>query len=115
MIFDIPSTAIAWLAHGERGVSSEAIFSYLTGGPINGRLSPPYDTGDLRRCRRLLHAVPEFAARIGEMRNVSSQWAALVDRWDELCALMDENPSDAYALMCELIDGTKRAKGTGDE
>lgn len=104
MIVDIPDTALAWLEHGERGVSSEAIFSHLTGVPLCSRLSPPYDTGDLRRCRRLLAAVPEFAARLGEMRNVSPQWNALVERWDELCALADSEPAAAYALMCELLD-----------
>lgn len=111
MIFDIPNTAIVWLAHGERGQSSDAIFSYLTGVPLVGRLSPPCDTSDLRRCRRLLQSVPEFAARLGEMRSVSQGWAALVDRWDDLCALADSDPRSAYELMSELLHG-KRAKRT---
>lgn len=105
MIVDIPNTAIVWLAHGERGISSEAIFSYLTGIPLQCRLRPPYDAGDLRRCRRLLAAVPEFAARLGEMRNVSPEWSRLVDRWDELCVLADVDQTRADALMWDIIDG----------
>lgn len=110
MIIDIPNTALAWLAHGERGASSEAIFSYLTGIPLSTRYCYPHDSGDLRRCRRLLKAVPQFEARIGEMRNVSPQWAALVDHWGELCDLADEDQSACYRRMCELLDGKRVRK-----
>lgn len=87
---DIPDTAIKWLDHGERGTSSEAIFSHLTGIPLGRGMWPPADAGDLRRCRVLLAQVPEFAARLSEMAALSTPWARLVERWDEVCAVMDE-------------------------
>lgn len=111
MKIDIPDTAIAWLRHGERGISSEAIFAHLTGVPVgNMGMSPPYDASDLRRCRLLLAAVPEFAARIDEMAQVSPQWARLVERWDEVCALMDAEAGTGttrktYALIQSLLYG----------
>lgn len=116
---DIPDSAIEWLRRGERGVSSEAIFSHLTGVPIGARwMHPPSDPDDLRRCRLLLAQVPEFAARIGEMAGVSDQWARLVARWDELCALMDEEAPGmrgaaprTFDLMQYLVYGTRRRSG----
>jgi hypothetical protein len=39
VIANIPDTAIAWLRHGERGTSSEAIFAHLTGVPIVNRFT----------------------------------------------------------------------------
>lgn len=104
----VPASALAWLAHGERGASSEAIFSRLTGIPVSSRHSPPYDTGDLTRCRRLLQAVPEFKARLGEMRAVSTQWAVLVDEWDALCDLADSDAGAACLRMRTLLDGARK-------
>lgn len=108
--YSLPRGAAEWLRTGERGISSEAIFSHLTGIPIGGhRLDPPSDPSDLRRCRLLLHAVPAFRARLRKMAEISPAWAALVARWDELCALMDaETPGmsgrapKTFALMQRL-------------
>ena len=54
----------------------------------------------------MLAAVPEFAARIGEMADVGPEWGELVEVWPDLCATMDEElakhpPSCplTYALM----------------
>lgn len=78
-----------WLATGRQGTSSMTIFSRMTGKTV-GEEDHPHDTGDFGRCRRLLEAVPEFRARLHEMASVSLVWAELVECWDELCALMDE-------------------------
>lgn len=104
MIFDIPVNAVLWLLNGERGISSEAIFSHLTGLPLSNTSwskRPPVDPADLGRCRALLAVVPEFAARLGEMASLPG-WDRLVPEWDRLCALMDE----------ELADGGDRAPKT---
>lgn len=110
----LPPGAVDWLANGERGNSSEAIFARLTGLPIGGSrcTSHPLDPADLRRCRLLLEAVPAFRARLEEVADVSPVWAALVARWDEVCSLMDEEAPDwrdgsggaprTYALMGEI-------------
>ena len=87
----ISEAAIRWLAAGERGLSSDAVFSRLSGvetgcGEMAGH---PHDPDDLRRCRLLLEQVPEFEGRIGEMAEVSPQWARLAEAWDGICATMD--------------------------
>ncbi len=90
-----PAGAIDWLRNGERGVSSEAIFQHMTGVPVGAwSLWPPADTSDMRRCRLLLAAVPEFRERLHEMAELP-RWKTLVDRWDEICALMDDGKTNA--------------------
>ena len=92
---DLDAAAAVWLATGEQGASSLAIFFRLTGARPNSLLddddllSHPLDPGDLRRCRLLLEQVPAFQGRLGEMREVSPVWAALVDSWSDLCETMD--------------------------
>jgi hypothetical protein len=90
----LSSDAIRWLAHGEHGESSQAMFMKLTGvelhkrGPLN-KSAYPFDASDLRRCRLLLEAVPELNEWLHKMREVSPIWEALVGRWDEVCGVMD--------------------------
>ena len=99
---DLPEDAANWLATGERGLSSEAIFSKMTGINLdrNGTEAPhvgrshPCDPADLRRCRLLLEAVPAFAARLEEMSEVSRPWTRLVAVWEVLCAGMDREIPD---------------------
>jgi hypothetical protein len=89
---EMPSTAAQWLATGERGISSEAILSTLTGLPMksaHGFGNHPHDPDDFKRCEMLLRAVPEFRERLGEMAAVSPVWAGLVARWDEIAALAE--------------------------
>jgi hypothetical protein len=88
----LPPGADEWLREGERGISSEAIFSHLTGVRVLGRhwqLTPPADPDDFRRCRQLLEAVPAFRTELPRMAELGPQWAAIVGHWEELCALMD--------------------------
>jgi hypothetical protein len=98
MTFDIPDAAVTWLSVGERGTSSEAIFERMTGLPMaNVRLrgAAPRDPADLRRCRLLLEAVPEWRARLGEMTSADGWgWDVLVPAWDDLCATMDADAPD---------------------
>ncbi len=83
--------AAAWLAGGERGVSSNTIFEHLTGISAVGKWGGGYprDPDDFRRCRLLLERVPELVPLLPRMAEVSPVWAALVARWDELCSTMD--------------------------
>lgn len=112
---------IHWLAFGERGLSSEAIVSQLTGQAVGriGRWGPdhPCDPDDFRRCEILLRAYP--LARMvfpALMPSRSEVWARLVERWDQLVDLIEsEAPGvftghptpgskapKAYALMKEI-------------
>lgn len=108
----LPPGAVEWLCTGERGESSEAIFAHLTGVPICGsRRAYPSDPDDMRRCRMLLDAVPEFHERFEEMKTVSKQWADLVRRWGDVCRAIDDKtnlPGAAYRLMKEIEKGAGR-------
>ena len=108
-----------WLASGERGLSSEAIVSHLTGMPVGRDPRPhsyPLDPSDFRRCQLLLTTHPLAAASFGRMREVSPQWHRLVDAWDEIHAVIEvEVPGyvssnrgsapKAFQLMRSVIDG----------
>lgn len=90
--FVVPASAVEWLRTGERGISSEAIFERMTGIPIQGTrtATEPSDPDDLRRCRALLAAVPEFHARLTSMATVSARWAKLVGAWSRLGVIFEE-------------------------
>ncbi len=89
---EITPAMIAWLANGKRGVSSDAIFTHVTGMDALGPWPPyhPSDPDDMTRCRRLLESCPAIAKEFHRMSVVSDVWARLVDAWDSLCVLMDE-------------------------
>lgn len=85
------SLALAmWLASGQRGVSSETIVTYLTGLQTGSMRDVPRDASDLGRCRLLLEQVPELQPKFSRMAELSREWELLVQNWDALCALMDE-------------------------
>lgn len=118
--------AIQWLALGDRGTSSNTIFSVITGQPCeeDGH-GYPHDPADLIRCHRLLEQCPEIArvfhAPDSPMLTISPEWAALVPAWNELCQLLDEecpgwragstgSARKTYLRMKELIAGAKAGK-----
>jgi hypothetical protein len=93
----------SWLASGERGISSEAIVSQLTGSRV-GHSWPgndiPFDPADFRRCELLLRAYP--LARLifpAAMRSRSGNWARLVEHWDELVELIESEVPGAFNRM----------------
>lgn len=84
--------ATLWLAHGERCISSETMFTRLTGVDALGShgAGHPYDPADFRRCRLLLEAVPELQPLLPNMANESPAWAGLVEAWADICNTMDD-------------------------
>jgi hypothetical protein len=90
---------LEWLATGERGASSEAMFEYFTG--VNPSSKPrsyerfdmpyPHDAADFRRCIGLLNAVPSFRDRLSEMVDVSWKWERLVENWNSLESMVDQD------------------------
>lgn len=115
--------AINWLACGNRGYSSNAMFTFLTGvdaidNESDGmRVAHPYDPDDLDRCLSLLNEVPELRSKLPKMKEASPAWDALINRWDEIEQLHleevglgwskgDEAPK-TYALMAKILDGVK--------
>jgi len=89
---ELSRSAAFWLSHGERGISSNTIFSRLTGVDVlNGSsISHPYDPADVRRCQLLLEQVPELQARFHRMADASDTWARLVHAWPSIIEAMDD-------------------------
>jgi hypothetical protein len=88
----LSEAATKWLASGKRGVSSEAIFTHLTGVKCSrdsGFEAIPYDPSDFRRCQLLLEQVPELQPLFHRMAEVSPKWAALVKAWPGIIAALD--------------------------
>lgn len=90
----LPAGALEWHATGHRGASSDAIFHFLLGLPVPDGIRVPLDASDFRRCRLLLEQVPDFARNLDKMAAASPVWARLAGRWNELCAVMDEECPD---------------------
>ena len=86
----LSEAAVEWLVHGEHGLSSRTIFNWLLLKEVDRRfgVSRPYDPDDFRRCELLLRQVPELRQRLPEMASLSPIWRRLVERWDEVVALM---------------------------
>lgn len=87
----VDEAAVRWLATGERGLSSNTMFTHLTGLQAgSGEVHYPHDPSDLRRCLLLLEQVPSLREKFPSMAEVSPQWAALVKVWPELVALAEQ-------------------------
>lgn len=121
------SNIVLWLANGERGVSSNTIFTMLTGINALGdwHSDHPHDPDDLRRCRLLLEQCPQLKNVFPEMAMVSKEWKLLVKHWDSLCETMDiECPEwrekrgsapKTYAMMKEILYLAKKESNEKNE
>lgn len=88
----LSAEAKGWLAVGEQGRSSRALFAVATGVTPEGMSSSeanavPLDVADFRRCARLYETVPEVRTHLARAEDLCPVWRRLVDRWDELMAL----------------------------
>jgi len=96
-----------WVHRGERGASSETIYSVFAdrrGLRPDRWASVPHDPDDFRRCRQLLDLIPEWRSRIKEVGLTYPWYRPFTDRWEEMDRLWDEeSPSREcprlYALM----------------
>ena len=87
----ISENAIKWLASGERGQSSNTLFSILTGvnALTSGGLSHPSDPDDFKRCEKLLRQCTELRADLWRMKGITPAWGPLVERWDNIVELFE--------------------------
>jgi hypothetical protein len=106
---DMPETR--WLAGGDTGISAKTIWEVMTGivPPEMERVGIPHDPDDFMRCHRLLEEFPAWRARLPEVAARHPEWIKLVEHWDELDALRQEEiPSGKgpahklYARLKEL-------------
>lgn len=120
----LSNPAIEWLANGEQGLSSMAMFYAITGARPErlhdgDEAAHPWDPADLRRCRLLAEHVPEINDGIGKVASLSPVWNRLIKAWDEICRKMDEESPDwrsnhgtcpeTYKIMKNIINNNDRA------
>lgn len=87
-----------WEKRGDVGASSETVARHLTGRPLTDGATGalPADADDFTRCSLLLDWAPALRERLGELASLSPAWAALVEAWPTLEALL-ANGSDGRA------------------
>lgn len=115
-----PERLGAWLNSRDTGLSSEAIFHFMTlAVPPQHH---PHDPADLGRCLRLLERFPEWKPRMPELAAHDPYWAALLRQWDEIVAAFISEADGSlpgkyaswcapktYELMRHVLDGVRDA------
>lgn len=84
------SNSREWSESWDTGASSLAIYNTFAHGASSGHPDIPYDPMDFGRCYRLLKVEPKWRKGIGLMGDLYPAWKPLVDAWDELEALWEE-------------------------
>lgn len=75
---------IKWLANGKTGISSKAMAFTALGVKYKDARYYPYDPADFNRCLLLLEVAPIVRESFPKIRELSPEWAAIIDHWDEL-------------------------------
>lgn len=106
---------IAWIVSGDTGISSKTIWAALMGVPYttyDGRPADdiPYDTGDFGRCYRLVKRCDITKDELKEVVAVHKDWKPIIDNWDKLCSLY-ENNEDCYDLLDSLEKEVFKLRG----
>lgn len=78
-----------WLASGDTGVSSETMFSAITGVPVRSH-GIPYDIDDIGRCVRMLRRLPDLRPQLSKVIAKHKGWMPFIDCWKEIEELYDE-------------------------
>ncbi len=110
----------AWIQTDDTGMSSgHMAFNLSIEAGMNcpwlgkyAECNHPHDPDDFGRCYRLLRSVPELRPHIPKMASSSQVWASLVEHWDELERLYEEELPKGkcpklYKRMQQLIDDSK--------
>lgn len=96
----LPISVQKWLLNGERGSSSNEMCHVFFGIPARSKKSHPLDVDDFRRCLLFLVAT-NSRSELPKMVSVSSEWAAIIAKWDEIEEL---SVRAEYGAACDLID-----------
>lgn len=67
---EVTKSLSTWI-DGNIGMSSEAIYLYMTTGKIPTSFEAPYDSSDRGRCIALLKCVPEWIPRLKEIEDMN--------------------------------------------
>jgi len=101
---EIKKSWCEWLASGDTGVSSETMFSAITGIPVKN-YGTPSDLSDVGRCIRMLKKLPELRPLIGMVSEKHKGWMPFIDCWKELereyerCLIWESTPFEEQKKM----------------
>lgn len=98
-----------WLFSSDTGTSSLTIFETITGhtleSPRRFGWTPPADSDDFGRCRRLFERFPEWRSKLGEVADRHPAWRPVVEAWDRLERLhVAGEARQLYAELSALTD-----------
>jgi hypothetical protein len=101
------SLGLWWINDGV-GVSSKAIFMYMTQNVVPRPFAAPYDEADRKRCVMLLRAVPEWIDRLSEIEEYKIEGTSngkKVMPWNEQIPLIREalTPPTNHCPKCECL------------
>lgn len=91
-----------WLMNGEHGMSSETMFYHLSGRRIGRHETTPSDPDDFKRCYLLLKAIPQWKSELHKLKSVSKTWSNLVDNWDKLTEMYEQNVREGWKNYKEI-------------
>lgn len=96
--------ALDWEFHGQVDPASQTLCDVLVRAPAglpvcNPTPAHPTTAASLERCREFLRAVP--GAEVARMASVSRPWALLVDQWDALLTLLDQELPSGRAPLTQ--------------
>lgn len=107
-----------WLAHGEKGRSSETMALVAQGKPVTERhMNWPHDPDDLKRCIGLEAIYPQIRKSFPKIAELSPQWKVIINNWDKLVALFGSEVVDVhqpwqapktYRLMQQLFKSVEK-------
>lgn len=106
-ILSVPASLVKWIQDGSRGLSSDFMANTLFGLPSKGEsdywdpseYNYPHDPDDLSRCLAFLEQVPEAKERLHELSETGSEWAGLIDHWDDLVTMFNNKDDGLYKAM----------------
>lgn len=112
--------AMNWLLGWDTGASSKTILAVMLGADKHDGMDYPSDPADAGRCFRLLEIVPEWKARLHEMRGCGPCWVALIDKWGDIRSTMDAEVGIdwskgraaplTYKLMKSILDPIEKQR-----
>lgn len=112
------SKQMEWIVGDDTGVSSKTIWSVMMGAKNSEYTDIPHDPSDFGRCYRLLELVPMWKGRLQEVADKYPKWQPMVDVWDELSDLYEQELSNnkdcapkLYQRMKVIADECKIADG----
>ena len=104
-----------WVLSRDTGISSKTIWAAMNGAKFD-MADIPADPEDFGRCYRLLNHFSEWKKRLNEVALKFPKWGPLIEAWDVLTALYEEEYKSGmapklYSMMQELYEPCMIAGG----